>query len=243
IAGLTVGVGPAFGQVSPSAYTATIASGGSAMVEKTVVTPAIPPKVDILFLADTTGSMTSAINNVKTNAASILNSVRGAQPDSQFGAGQYRDFDCSDPFAYQLTQAITANLTDAQNGINAWSIGNGCDTPEAQLDALFTIATDPATAFRRGSTRIVVWFGDATGHDPSAGHTIIPNPPGGDVIPALKAAGITVIAIPVNAGGDGLDNTGQATAIANATGGQVLPTTNPNDVANAILAGLQNLPV
>jgi uncharacterized repeat protein (TIGR01451 family) len=243
IAALAVGVGLALGQVSPNPYATTILSGSSATVEKNVVTPAIPPKVDILFLADTTGSMTGAIDNVKTNSASILDSVRGAQPDSQFGAAQYRDFDCSDPFAYQLTQAITANLTDAENGIDAWSIGNGCDTPEAQLDALFTIATDPATAFRPGSTRIVVWFGDATGHDPSAGHTIIPNPPGGDVIPALKAAGITVIAIPVNAGGDGLDNTGQATAIANATGGQVLPTTNPNDVANAILAGLQNLPV
>ena len=242
-AALTVGVGLAFAQVSPSPYTATIASGGSAMVEKTVVTPTIPPKVDILFLADTTGSMTGAIDNVKTNAASILNTVRGAQPDSQFGAAQYRDFDCSDPFAYELTQAITANLTDAQTGINAWSIGNGCDTPEAQLNALYTIATDPATAFRPGSTRIVVWFGDATGNDPSGGHTIVPNPPGGDVIPALQAAGITVIAIPVNAAGDGLDNTGQATAIANATGGQVLPTTNPSDVANAILAGLQNLPV
>ncbi|HEY2074342.1 MAG TPA: hypothetical protein VGG88_12265, partial [Gaiellaceae bacterium] len=207
-------------------------------ITKTVHTPAIPPRVDILFLADTTGSMGPTIANVQSNASSIMSNVRTSQPDTEFGAANYRDFNCSDPFAYQLNQAITTSTSDAQNGINAWTIGDGCDVPEAQVNALFTLATDPGTAFRSNSTRVVVWFGDSSGHDPSGGHTLT------DAINALVAAHITVIAIPVNSGfGDGLDSTGQATAVANATGGQVLPSATPDQVSNAILSGLSNLPV
>jgi hypothetical protein len=213
---LAFGAGQALASgVTPDSFSGTLTHGQSVMITKTVHTPAIPPKVDILFLADTTGSMGPAISNVQTNASTILNTVRGSQPDSDFGAAQYRDFNCpADPFAYQLTQGITANLTDATNGINAWSIGDGCDVPEAQINALFTLATSAGTAFRPGSTRIVVWFGDSNGHDPSGGHTL------GDAISALQAAHVEVIAIPVvTALGNGLNSTGQATAVATATGG------------------------
>jgi uncharacterized repeat protein (TIGR01451 family) len=236
---LAAGVGVALGAgVDPASYSATLTSGSSVTIPKTIHTPAIPPKVDIAFLADTTGSMGPAIANVQTNASSILTSVRNAQPDSQFGAAEYRDFSCSDPFAYRLDQAITPNLTDAQNGIGLWAAGDGCDTPEAQINALFTLASDPGTGFRPGSTRVVVWFGDSNGHDPSGGHTLA------DAIAALQAANAIVIAIPVSTPfGNGLDSSGQATAVANATGGQVLPAATPDEVANAILSGLSNLPV
>ena len=85
---------------------------------------------------------------------------------------------------------------------------------------------------------MIVWFGDATGHDPSGGHTLA------DAISALVAAGVEVLAIPVDSGGaDGLDSTGQATAVATATGGSVLPSATPDQVSAAILSGLTNLPV
>ena len=236
---LVIGAGAASGSgVDPSSYANTLTSGSSVTITKTVHTPAIPPRADILFLADTTGSMGPAISNVQSNASTIMSTVRTAQPDTNFGAADYRDFNCTDPFAYELDQAITSNTSDALNGINNWTIGNGCDTPEAQLNALWTLATDPGTGFRAGSTRIVVWFGDSSGHDPSGGHTLA------DAIAALQAANIHVIAIPVSTpSGDGLDSTGQATAVAAATGGQVLPAALPSQVSNAILAGLTNLPV
>jgi uncharacterized repeat protein (TIGR01451 family) len=236
---LVMGASAASGSgVDPSSYSATLASGTSVTITKTVHTPAIPPRVDILFLADTTGSMGPTIANVQANASAIMSSVRGSQPDSDFGAANYRDFNCSDPFAYQLNQGITSSTAAAQAGINAWTTGNGCDTPEAQINALYTLATDPATAFRSGSTRIVVWFGDASGHDPSGGHTLT------DAVNALVAAHVTVLAIPVNSGsGDGLNSTGQASAVASATGGAVLPAATPSQVSAAILSGLSNLPV
>lgn len=223
--------------VEPAAVNLAGNPGDSFTVTKTVHTPAIPPKPDVVFLADTTGSMVGAIANVEANATSIMTAVRAAQADSDFGAANYTDFGCSDPFPFRLDQAVTDSIPAVQTAIDGWTIGNGCDVPEAQLNALYTLATDPSVAFRADSTRIVVWFGDASGHDPSGGHTLA------DTIDALVAADVKVIAVPVTAGGDGLDATGQATAIATATGGLVLPSATPAQVSDAILAGLTNLPV
>jgi hypothetical protein len=218
--------------------TNTVNPGDSFQVSKVVHTPVIPPKPDVVFLADTTGSMGSAIANVQSNATSIMNDVRTAQADSDFAAANYTDFDCTDPFPFHLDQAITSSVPDVQTAINTWAAGNGCDTPEAQVNALYQLATDPSVGFRSNSTRIIVWFGDSSGHDPSGGHTLT------DAINALVAADITVIAVPVVSGfGDGLDSTGQASAVASATGGSVLPSATPSEVSDAILAGLQNLPV
>jgi hypothetical protein len=175
-----------------------------------------------------------------------MSTVATAQPTAQFSAAEYKDGrpnGCpSDPFAFRLDQALTATQGDVQTGINSWSASGGCDTPESQVNALYQVATDPTVGFRSNSTRIVVWFGDSSGHDPdpvSATCCTL-----SQAITALKAANIQVIAVPVNSGaGDGLDSTGQATAVANATGGEVLPSATPGEVSDAILKGLENLPV
>lgn len=238
MAQVIVTVPAAAAPVDPPSVIATIPTGGSAgPITKTVHTPPIPPKSDLVLLADTTGSMGSAIANVKANASSVMNTVRASDSDSQFGAASYRDSGDGADF-YRLNQAVTPSIPDAQNGINQWSAGGGGDVPEGQLNALFHLATDGATGFRPGSTRNIAWFGDSNGHDPSGGHTLA------DVIAALQAAHIRVIAIPVTTGfGNGLDNGGQATAIASATGGIVLPSATPDQVSNAILTGLENQPV
>jgi uncharacterized repeat protein (TIGR01451 family) len=230
--------------VDPQTVTNTVNPGDSFNVAKTVHTPVIPPDPDIVFLADSTGSMGPAIANVQSNATSIMNTIAGTPSvgSPHFGAAEYKDFFAcgSDPFAFNLDQALTSSVPAAQTGINAWSASGGCDVQEQQLNALFELATNPAVGFRPlgTSTRIVVWFGDSSGHDPSNGHTLA------GVIAALQAAQIRVIAVPVSTAlGDGLDNTGQASAITSATSGVLLSTTNPDDVSNAILAGLHNLPV
>jgi uncharacterized repeat protein (TIGR01451 family) len=222
--------------VTPATVTDTLLPGQSKTISKSVETSPIPPRPDILFLADTTGSMGAALTNVQTNATSIMNTVRAAQPDSQFGAAEYRDFDCTDPFAYRLDQSITSSIAAAQAGINAWATGNGCDTPEAQINGLFS-AAQSVTGWRSGSSRILVWFGDASGHDPSGGHSLA------DAIAALQGQNITVIAINVTtSSGDGLNATGQAAAVTAATGGIFFASATPAQVSSTILAGLTNLP-
>ncbi|MBI2098730.1 MAG: VWA domain-containing protein [Candidatus Wildermuthbacteria bacterium] len=233
LVGLAVS-GVAVGQVEPPLVEEELAVGGAMEVEKVVTTPEIPPDPEICFLADTTGSMGPAIVNVQANAVAVMNSIQGSQPTAEFCVGQYKDF--GDVFVFNLDQAMTGNTTTVQTAINSWSASGGGDTPEAQLTALHELATNPAVGYD-GPNRIIVWFGDASGHDPSGVNTQA------SVIADLTTApGIKVIAIPVNSGfGDGLDATGQATAITGATGGVLLPDATPEQLSQAILDGLAQL--
>jgi uncharacterized repeat protein (TIGR01451 family) len=248
LAGAAIAANPG---VDPQAVSNTVNPGDSFNVAKTVHTPVIPPNPDVVFLADTTGSMGATLANVKANASAIMGTVAAAPGvgTPEFAVAQYKDFNIPDgcspssAFPFNIDQGITATTGDVQTAINTWSAGGGCDTPEAQINALWELAQPGAGVFRAPGTssRIIVWFGDSSGHDPSGGHTI------GDAISALQAANARVIAVPVSTGGDGLDNTGQATQITSApptgAGGVLLSSTDPDDVSDAILTGLQNLPV
>jgi hypothetical protein len=59
-------------------------------------------------------------------------------------------------------------IADANTAINTWAAIGGGDLPEAQLFALDTLAEPPGgtIGWRSGAKRIIVWFGDAPGHDP-----------------------------------------------------------------------------
>lgn len=193
--------------ISPVTASATIAEGDSITIHKTVTVSAGAPtssKVDVFFLADTTGSMGTAINSVKTQASTLLSSIAGLG-DVAFGVGEYKDF--GDSYVYRLNQNITTSQASAQTGINLWLAAGGGDTPEANLYGLTQVAN--TSAWRPGSARIVVWFGDAPGHDPSGGATL------SSTISALNTVGAKVEAVNVG----NLNGTGQATAIATATGG------------------------
>jgi uncharacterized repeat protein (TIGR01451 family) len=245
---LWIGAAVASGSgVEPTSYSNTLESGSSVTITKTVHTPPIPPNPDIVFLSDTSGSMGETISNVQSNATKIMETVNGAQPPgatAEFAAAEYKDGrpgeeGCeSDPFAFRLNQVLTENLAAAQSGINQWEPipGQGCDPEESQVNALYTLATD-GVGFRSNSDRIIVWFGDVPGHDPDLGHTL------NEAIEALVAAHIRVIAVPVKTAEAGLDATGQASAVAKATGGEVLSEGSPEEVSKKILEGLENLPV
>jgi hypothetical protein len=235
---LLLNTGLAFAGANPPVVNVTLNPGENVVVNKTVTTPPIPPNPDVCFLADTTASMGTALTNVQTNATAVMNAVQLAQPTAQFCVAEYEDIGDGLPVGgyFRLNQPMTASIATAQAAINTWVLGNGGDIPEAQIPALNYLATDPSIGFRTGSTRIIAWFGDSNGHDPRAGIGLA------TAIASLQAAGIRVVAVPVTAGGNGLDSTGQATAIVNATGGSLVAA-NPNAVAAAILSGLQNLPV
>ena len=222
-------------QIAPGA--SKPAGGGS------FSTPAILPKPDILYLADTTSSMGTALDDVRSAVPSIADTVRSSQPEAWFGAAHYKDLTCPGDVGFVLDHAIVSDIpsitaaiapnTDAPN--TGWTALGGCDTPEDQLNALYQIAINSSdNGWRADSTRIVAWFGDAIGHDPSGDHTL------DQVKSALTTAGIRVVAVNVGTAG-GLGP--QATAIAEATGGTVSTSASPSDVAAAIVAGLHNLPV
>ena len=220
--------------VSPAHYSDALDPGASVTITKTVETPPIPPKPDIVFMADTTGSMGGSITNVRTNASAILSQIQGAQPTAQFAVVEYKDESDGPAAVYRVDQQLTGSAADVVSGINAWSAGGGGDEPEAWIGALGRI---PSTiSFRPDGTRVLVMFGDAPSHDPSLGFSE------GTATAGLVAAGVRVIAISVPGPlGSRLDLSGQASRVTAATGG-TLAAADASEVAATILAQLQNLP-
>ena len=186
--------------VVPPTYSASLTLGQSVTITKTVTISAGTPtsaKVDVFFLADTTGSMGGAIQSVKDGAAAIMAATSGLG-DVAYGVGEYKDV--GDPFVYRLNQDITNDTAAVQTGINAWVASGGGDFPEGQLYALYQVAN--TTSWRPGSTRILIWFGDAPGHDP-AGPTGVTE---AQATAALIANTIKVLALDIGS----LNSSGQA---------------------------------
>ncbi|MFI5493659.1 prepilin-type N-terminal cleavage/methylation domain-containing protein [Actinoplanes sp. NPDC051859] len=219
-------------------------------------------KPDIFFLADTTGSMGKSLTDVAGNASKILDEISKDATEPRYGAGQYRDFPKTS-FAYRTNVAIpTADDSGsaAKNAFKVWSPVGGGDKPEANLYALHKVVTD--AKFRADSSRIVVWFGDAPGHDSvcTAVSGDGPTVTEASVTAELVAAKIKVIAISVTSGAaNGLDgdptfeadNTyrtcgisgkpGQGSRIAAATGGRFFKDVDPEDVSEMIITGISSL--
>lgn len=212
--------------INPETYTATLSAGESVTITKTVtITEEVTSaKVDVFFLTDTTGSMGSLISSVKTSASAIL-SATSTLGDVAYGVGAYRDN--GDTYVYNLAQDITTNTTDVQSAINTYSASGGGDWEEANLYALQQVAT--TTSWREDSTKIVVWFGDAPGHDPSNGVTLA------DAISALVGEDVIVLAMNTNQ----LDYYGQATDIATATGGDYYSSINTAAIVSTITDAIE----
>jgi len=256
---------PAVAEVTPEEVSEDLAPGESITVTKTITTPEIPPKPDIYFMSDTTGSMGGVIAAVSGNASAIMAAIAAVQPDAQFGVGNYKDYPY-DAYAFQHQLDITDDTAAVAANISAWAAGGGWDGPEGQFYALTQI-TDPGVGWRDGSTKIVVWFGDAPAHDPvpPAATGFTDNVTEATVTADLVAAGIRVIAISANASGwyypEVLDDdpnnwggdyaaaygitedgtSGQATRIAAATGGVHLFAPTPEDAVDAVIEGLEAL--
>jgi hypothetical protein len=164
--------------------------------------------------------------------------------------------------------AALAAIGDETSG---WSAAGGGDDPEGQLFALHDLAAGNGAQWRSDSSRILVWFGDNPGHDPvcSAISGAAEDVTHGKVQSALQAADVRVIAVTLDTDGpDASGSTGlngnpaddgagdyaaacgasapsspnQANNFANATGGVVKEAASPEEVSDAILAGLTNLP-
>jgi len=119
----------------------------------TVTTPEVPPTPDVVLLADRTGSMGTAIDNVKTHMAEVIATVRASQPDARFAVAQYCDFGDPAP-AFEVVQALTADDAAVTAAVESLTLCDGGDWAEAQLNALWEIGNG-AVSFRPDSTRIV----------------------------------------------------------------------------------------
>ncbi len=127
--------------LTPDTFSGTVGVGGVIDITDKVGRSArarpTTALADVMFLVDTTGSMGSAIGNVKTALSGTVSAL-SAFGSIATGAGQYKDAtnSPSDGFDYELNQAITTNSALTQTAIDGFSASGGGDTPEQGLFAL-----------------------------------------------------------------------------------------------------------
>lgn len=172
-------------------------------------------KVDVMFLADATGSMQPAMDNVKTNILSAYKKFKTQVTwDVKIGIAFYRDQ--SDVTPFKVLQTITGDADKIQNAANKLVADGGGDRPEGQMAALTMLASRSVAGWRPGSTRIIAWFGDEPGHNPVVYNGISYSLSG--AIESLLERNVQVCAFSVSPS-NRLDETGQATAITESADG------------------------
>jgi hypothetical protein len=105
----------------------------------------VPPRLDVCWVIDVSGSFFDDLPNLTANAAAIFNdTIAAAAPGTvRFGLASFSDFpfspwgsDISGDYAYRLEQTLTGDVTTWVNAVSALALRNGVDTPESQYEAI-----------------------------------------------------------------------------------------------------------
>jgi hypothetical protein len=162
------------------------------MVDEGCGTPTVDCTVaDVLFLMDTTGSMSGEIAQIQARLRdTIIPGLAAEIADVRFAVARFDDFPVGgygsgSDRPFELRQAITSSVTATQTAVNGLAASGGGDGPESQVEALYQSATGagigtwtpPASCgsgvgypcFRSGATPIVLLFTDADFHNGPGG--------------------------------------------------------------------------
>lgn len=117
--------------------------------------------LEIVFVVDSTGSMSSTIEATKTSIAEMLAVLRALVPDARFGFVAYRDRGATEAY---LTQELPLgrDFWRATNFMQFLTAAGGGDRPE---DVLAGLQAAFDQIWRPGARRVVVLAGDAPPHD------------------------------------------------------------------------------
>ncbi len=99
-------------------------------------------QADIVFLIDTTGSMSDEINNVKNNVQYFVDALKEKGVSAGFALIDYQDINADGYDSTQVHKNGTSNwfynMDDYKSAISNLSLGNGGDYAECAVDALET---------------------------------------------------------------------------------------------------------
>lgn len=119
----------------------TLALDDEADNDTSIANVQIKGQVDIVFIVDTTGSMSPYIMNVKNNLTSFVNDIEAAGITPNFALVEYRDITCDGQNSTNVKQTETATnwFKDADEfkaEITKLGASGGGDEPETLIDAL-----------------------------------------------------------------------------------------------------------
>jgi hypothetical protein len=121
------------------------------------------PKVDVVFVLDTTGSMSGLIEGAKLKIWSIANSIVGGTPtpDLRVGLVGYRDV--GDDYVTRVFD-LSGDLDEVYANLMSFAAGGGGDTPEHVNRALHEAVENIEWSTDERTLRILFLVGDAPPH-------------------------------------------------------------------------------
>ncbi len=103
-------------------------------------------QADVMFVLDTTCSMTPVLTDVAQNFSAVLNTIN--IPNLAFGVAEFDDFaygglgsELEGDKPFLLDQQVTTNVALVQNALSALTIKDGLDYPESSIEAIFQAAS------------------------------------------------------------------------------------------------------
>ena len=106
---------------------------------------AVVGRADIVFLIDVTASMGDEIERIRSTLRDVIApAIRQAIPDSQLGVASFADF-AQEPYGaprdrpFEIRLPVTNDIAPVQGAVNSLSLGDGRDTPESQVEALYQL--------------------------------------------------------------------------------------------------------
>ncbi len=154
-----------------------VTGSGYASQSPTASAASPPSATDVVFLFDTSGSMSGEIFEAKEKILEVMQSVRADLPDVAFGVANVEDVpgyedgtldsflseqeyeeDAEKP--WQLDQPVTTDESSVADAIDKLTIDGGGDGPEAYSRALWETDTNPAVGWRRGTRHEIVLVAD-----------------------------------------------------------------------------------
>jgi len=137
------------------------------------------PKLDLIFLIDTTGSMQDDIAYVKESANKIVNALDSKEIDYRVAVADYRDYPCCGyggliDYVYNLNLPFSNDKDAIVDSINGLTLGWGADWRESVYSALVESMTNASKdttragnyGWREGVTKAIIIMADAPPHDP-----------------------------------------------------------------------------
>ncbi|MGK2927202.1 MAG: vWA domain-containing protein [Lysobacterales bacterium] len=128
-----------------------------------IVAAAQKPKVDVVFVLDTTGSMSGLIQTAKDKIWSIASTMASAQPTPEIRVGLVAFRDRGDQYVTRVVD-LSADLDSVYATLMEFQADGGGDTPESVNQALHDAVHRMSWSDAQQAYRVIFLVGDAPPH-------------------------------------------------------------------------------
>jgi len=129
----------------------------------TTANPARKPKVDVVFVLDTTGSMSGLIQTAKDKIWSIATTMASARPTPEIRVGLVAFRDRGDQYVTRVVD-LSSDLDSVYATLMDFQADGGGDTPESVNRALYDAVHEMSWSEGQQAYRVVFLVGDAPPH-------------------------------------------------------------------------------